>query len=79
MKKFLLMVTIAFSIVSCTEPTSPVYKTKRVVILENNTISFVRIPSSLDSVYKVNDTVWVNLVTHKIDDTCNTTMMAVIK
>lgn len=73
------MVTIAFSIVSCTDTKCPVYKTRRVVILENNTISFVHIPRALDSVYKIDDTVWVNLVTHRIDDTCNTTMMAVIK
>lgn len=73
------MVTIAFSIVSCKENQPPPYKTRRVEILENNTISFVHIPRSLDSVYKTYDTVWVNLVTHRIDDSDSLTMMGVIK
>ena len=80
MKKFLLMVSIAFSIVSCEYPESkPQFKTKRVVILENNTISFVHIPNTLDSIYRNEDTVWVNLLTHRIDDSDSLTMMAVIK
>lgn len=74
------MVAIAISIVSCTDSTTPPpYKTKRVVVLENNTVSFVRIPIGLDSVYRISDTVWVNMETHRIDDTCSTTMMCVIK
>lgn len=80
MKKLLLMVSIAISIVSCNYPESqPPFKTKRVVILENNTISFIHVPLGLDSVYRTNDTVWVNLVTHRIDDSDSLTMMAVIK
>jgi hypothetical protein len=65
--------------VSCYQPTTPTFKTKRVVVLENRTISFVHVPSVLDSVYRVGDTVWVNMVTHKIDDTDSLTMMAVIQ
>jgi hypothetical protein len=81
MKKLMLMVAIAISIASCQHPesTPPLYKTKRVVVLENNTVSFVRIPTGLDTVYRNNDTVWVNMETHKIDDTSSTTMMCVIK
>ena len=81
MKKFLLMVAIAFSIASCEETTyhvSPL-KTKRVMILETNTISFVFVPSVLDSIYRIDDTVWVNLETHRIDDLDSKTMMSVIK
>jgi len=78
MKKLLLMVAIAFSIVSCQDKRVAPYKTKRVVVLENNTISFVHIPIGLDSIYRVNDTVWVNLITHRIDDTDNNTMKALI-
>ena len=78
MKKFMLMVAIAFSIASCQEQ-APTFKTKRVVILESNTISFVHIPIGLDSVYRVDDTVWVNLITHRIDDTDSNTMSGVIK
>ena len=80
MKKLLLMVAIAFSIVSCQHPETRVtpFKTKRVVVLENNTISFVHVPIGLDSIYRINDTVWVNLITHRIDDTDNNTMKALI-
>lgn len=76
------MVAIAFSIVSCQETTSSYVsplKTKRVMILETNTISFVFIPTALDSIYRDNDTVWVNLETHRIDDLDSNTMMSVIK
>ena len=80
MKKLLLMVAIAFSIASCQHPETRVapFKTKRVVVLENNTISFVHIPIALDSIYRINDTVWVNLLTHRIDDLDNNTMKALI-
>lgn len=77
MKKVILMVAIAISIVSCQE-TQPPYKVRRVLVLENNTVSYVHVPRGLDSVYRNNDTIWVNLETHKIDDTCNTTMMGVL-
>jgi hypothetical protein len=67
-------------IASCQDRTTPPsYKTKRVVVLETNTVSFVHIPKALDSVYRVDDTVWVNLVTHRIDDLDSNTMMSVIK
>ena len=67
-------------IASCQHPeTRPQFKTKRVVVLESNTVSFVHIPNNLDSVYRVDDTVWVNLVTHRIDDLDTNTMMSVIK
>ena len=76
------MVAIAFSIASCNETTtshiSPL-KTKRVMILETNTISFVFVPTMLDSIYRIDDTVWVNLETHRIDDLDSNTMMSVIK
>jgi len=80
MYKLLLMVSIAISIVSCEYPESqPTFKTKRIIVLENNTTSFVRIPSTLDSIYRNEDTVWVNLITHQIDDCDSFTMMSVIK
>ena len=82
MKKFLLVVSIAFSIVSCQDyvitPSLP-FITKRVMVLETNTISFVHVPIGLDSIYRNEDTVWVNLVTHRIDDLDSNTMMSVIK
>ena len=80
MKKLLLLVAIAFSIASCNETTTvaPFIK-KRVLVLETNTISFVHVPIGLDSIYRNEDTVWVNLVTHRIDDLDSNTMMSVIK
>jgi hypothetical protein len=80
MKKILLMVAIAFSIASCQETkTVPPFKKKRVIVLETNTISYVHIPIGLDSIYRNEDTVWVNLITHQIDDCDSFTMMSVIK
>lgn len=80
MRKILYLVAVALSIASCEHPESkPQFKTKRVVILETNTISFVHIPNTLDSIYRNEDTVWVNLLTHRIDDSDSLTMMAVIK
>jgi len=80
MKKFMIMVAIAFSIASCQQTTTvaPFIK-KRVMVLETNTISFVHIPIGLDSIYRNEDTVWVNLVTHRIDDLDSNTMISVIK
>ncbi len=80
MKKLLVLVAIAISIASCSQSSSvPPFKTKRVIILESNTVSFVHIPTTMDSIYRTNDTVWVNLVTHRIDDLDSNTMMSVIK
>lgn len=75
-----IIISIIVALSSCEHPESkPQFKTKRVVILENNTISFVHIPNALDSIYRNEDTVWVNLLTHHIDDSDSLTMMAVIK
>lgn len=76
------MVAIAFSIVSCSETTpapTSLLKTRRVIVLETNTVSFIYVPNHLDSVYRIDDTVWVNLETHRIDDLDSNTMMSVIK
>lgn len=50
----------------------------RVRILENNTVTHVDIPSSEEKLYKPNDTIWINLSTHKIDDIDTSAMKAVI-
>ena len=72
---------IMVSMTSCssTEPQSPMFNTFRVKVLENNTISFVRVPKYLSAVYTYGDTVWVNFDRHLIDDTCNTTMQCVLQ
>jgi len=50
----------------------------RVKIIENGTISYVNLTPEEEKVYRPADTVWVNLETHKVDDTCSTTMKGVI-
>lgn len=65
---------------SCSNtPTVPTYTTQRILVLENNTVSYVNIPKGLDSVFTYNDTVWVNMLTHRIDDTDSFTMKCVLK
>lgn len=71
-----LMATFYLS--SCNVQKQPSYIKKRVMVLETNTISFVNIPQGLDSIYRVDDTVWVNLLNHTIDDLDTNTMMSVI-
>jgi len=51
----------------------------RAVILENNTISYCKVPERLKDVYYSNDSVWLNLATHTIDDTSANTMRAVLQ
>jgi hypothetical protein len=87
MKKFVTFIILSmvvmtfialFSSCSYPEPKQQ-YITARVILLENNTVSFVHIPKNLDSIYRYDDTVWVNVITHRIDDGDSLTMMAVIK
>lgn len=79
MRKIFYLVAIALSIASCNPESKPPFVTKRIVVLENNTVSFIHVPSGLDSIFRYEDTVWVNLLTHRIDDGDSLTMMAVIK
>lgn len=53
-------------------------KQVRAVVLENNTVTYCNIPSNLSNLFKENDTVWLNLDTHQIDDTCDSAMKAVL-
>lgn len=48
----------------------------RVLVMENQTISFVRIDKNIISAYNNGDVVWVNLATHRIDDVNETAMKA---
>lgn len=52
--------------------------TVRIKVLENSTISYVRLDSIELSVVYPLDSIWVNLATHRMDDTCNTTMRCVV-
>jgi len=67
---------------SCTSSVSgnrPAFITHRAKVLENNTITFVRIPDYLSKVYSYGDTVWVDMAKHIIDDTSDVTMQCVIQ
>jgi hypothetical protein len=68
---------------SCTSNASsgnrPAFTTHRAKVLENNTITFVRIPDYLSKVYGYGDTVWVDMAKHVIDDTSDITMQCVIE
>lgn len=50
----------------------------RVIVLENNTVTHLNLMQRQWNITKVNDTVWVDLNTHTINDTCNTAMKCVV-
>jgi hypothetical protein len=56
---------------------SPIKRLK-VLMLEGNTISYINLPTHLSDIYNVNDTVWVDMEHHCIDDTGRYTMKCVI-
>lgn len=80
---YLILVFGLALLASCgaTEPPRDTQKPtmKRAQVLENGSITYVFIRPSLDSVYKVGDSVWVNLRAHRIDDTDTTAMMCVLR
>lgn len=47
-------------------------------VLESNTASYIKVNDQEERLYKKDDTVWVNLLTHKIDDIDSFAMKAVI-
>lgn len=77
MKKILSFIASIAVFASC-ETKQPSFKTKKVKVLENNTVSYIHVPSGLDSLYTCDDTVWVNMKTHRIDDLDSTAMKCVI-
>jgi hypothetical protein len=77
------IVTLSMLLFSCTgvevtktETNQPA--SLRVKVLENSTITYCDINARERSVLRPLDTIWVNLATHRIDDTCTTAMKAVI-
>lgn len=79
----LVAILILLANQSCTSSASsgnqPMYTTYRIKVLENNTISHLRIPTNLNTVYTYGDTVWVDMARHMLDDTCDVTMQCVIE
>ena len=47
-------------------------------VLENNTMTFVKMTYEEALLFRPLDTVWVNLETHKVDDTCRSAMKCVL-
>jgi hypothetical protein len=74
MNKSILLLSFASLLFACKQTTI-----KKVLILENNTTSYIYLNTDLDTIFTKNDTIWINTITHKIDDSDNYTMMAVIK
>lgn len=50
----------------------------RAVILENNTVTYCLLDGAYKYTIMPGDTVWLDLKTHLINDTSNTTMRAVL-
>jgi hypothetical protein len=50
----------------------------RARVLENNTITYCYLDSTQQLVYIPRDSVWLDMVTHRINDTSNTTMKVVL-
>jgi len=74
LKLFILILIISI-LSSCT--TNLGYKFK-VKVLENNTISHLKVNSRDFHDYSNGDTIWLNMETHVADDTCENAMKAVI-
>jgi hypothetical protein len=76
---FVLMLATLISCGDSKRPEIQKPSVRRVHVLENGSISYVIIRPSLDSVYKCHDTVWVNLLAHRIDDQDTTAMLCVLE
>lgn len=53
--------------------------TWRAEVLENNTITYVNMTYNERQVYYPKDSVWVDLATHRINDTADNTMRCVLR
>lgn len=86
MKTLLSFLIGSLLLVSCSESGKRVPKKEGIVtvfvakatVLENNTKTLVYLNKNEFSMMNVNDTVWVDLDTHNIDDTCRTAMKVVV-
>jgi hypothetical protein len=86
MKRFIVLfaATIIVVLSSCSGcakssgDRKPAFFTFRGKVLENGTIVPVRCYRHLATVYDLNDTVWVNLRTHMIDDISDSAMKVVL-
>jgi hypothetical protein len=80
MKKLILLASIIVSLASCGSQSGnqiPITVVKAIVI-ESGTKTFIRIPNTLKDVYSVGDTVYLDLLTHRINEIDTTTARVVI-
>ena len=80
MKKLILLLSVVIALASCGSESgsqNPLIVVKAIVI-KNNTKTFIRIPNTLKDVYSVGDTVYLNLITHRISEIDTTTTRVVI-
>lgn len=72
MKQLITLISIIIALASCSENRSgnrePKMKVARVRILNDNTVNWVRLNTIETQVYKVGDTVKMNLNSHLISD-----------
>ena len=90
MKRSLVALTalIALTIASCSsepeiaKPIKPIpvgdIKTFRVRILENQTVTTIKMPDYDAQYFKPLDIIWVDIENHRIDDTLSTAMKGMI-
>lgn len=79
MKKVLTLLLSTIALYSCSNESGKLETlTFRATCLESNTRTFARFSSELSGVYKEGDTVWVNMLTHRIDDRDTTTQLCVL-
>lgn len=67
---------LSLALTSCDDPKSGRIKVR---ILESNTVTLLKVDEQEFNSLERRDSVWVNLDTHVIDDTCNTAMKCVVE
>lgn len=81
MKKLILLLSVVIALASCGSQSSgnqiPITVVKAIV-LESGTKTFIRIPNTLKDVYSIGDTVYLDLLTHRINEIDTTTARVVI-
>ena len=81
MKKLILLASIVISLISCGSQSGnqiPITVVKATIV-GSNIKTFVRIPNTLKDVYTTGDTVLLNVLTHRIDESDTSSVRAIIK
>jgi hypothetical protein len=82
MKKLFFIFIALISLVACNDEVYNqgfgLIKNVRAKVLENGTVTYCTLDDRKKEIYHPNDTVWLNLATHQIDDTSSNTMQVVL-